>query len=619
MTRFYGHDDAPGFTPTNLRGTWDDTASLSNRAMKTTKGAQALSNRSEATATTPFDVALVRWVSDGLVNAGTIKGSVNFCMMARESNADADFVTKLHIYVTAGDTDTVRGTLLSNHAESTEWSNALSVAPQGIAAAAPVALSPVTVQAGDRIVVEMGYRSNNSHTTSRNGQIQVSGGGADATQGAAQGAAPWIDIPPPDATRFYLTRETAPITPTANGAWDDATPTTRGKLQRQKGVNTAANSLKSETSADPAYDALCTQQISGPLAAQTITGTFDLCVRANESAAGNDMFLHVHVWVTQGDTSTARGVLISDYIHSSELSTTAQGVQITQQTVSSVAVQAGDRLVVEIGYRATNTSTSSLFAQVVTGGNASTDLFNGDTDSTHPGWCEFGFAIADTETRVNWQEKWYLGGSTEDATGIPPLFRGAWDSTSGVSLETSDALRTATPAVASSTIAQSMGATTINRQRLLKVFVSPPLNAGTITTNTFHITGLTLEDNADPDIVWCLHAYLMAVDGEVRATLLNMQADATNANEFAITTATGRQSDGFTMPTQAITQDDRLVLEVGCKQLATPAANRTATIRQGGTGADAAAGDTDTSKSTWFGVLVAPGGGARSQAVWVGF
>lgn len=205
-TRWYCNSTAPGFTPTNIRGTWNNTAPMADRSLKATKGAtQQLSGTvAEATLTSPFDTLLVRWVSDALSGNGVVKGTLDFCMMARENNADADFATKVHVYVTVGDSDTVRGTLLANWAEPLiggEWTNALTVVPVGKAAVAPVAVTPVAVQAGDRIVVEMGFRSYNVHATSRTAQIQYSSSpsATDAVNGSPQGAAPWFDIP--DATR----------------------------------------------------------------------------------------------------------------------------------------------------------------------------------------------------------------------------------------------------------------------------------------------------------------------------------------------------------------------------------------------------------------------------------
>jgi hypothetical protein len=403
------------------------------------------------------------------------------------------------------------------------------------------------------------------------------------------------------ATRLYFSRTGTGISPTLQGAWDSTPSVVRGGLSRVKDTLASTTLQVAETDASPTFDVFCGQWISVPIdTAQTISGLFDLCTMSLETNADAQMVLHVHVWVTEGDTSVVRGTLLTDYIDTHELPTTEAGVAITQQTLSGVAASVGDRIVVEIGYQAQNTLTASRSGRVRHGGNAATDQSAGDTDSTHPGWCEFATTITDAEVRVDWQEKWYPGGNTQDSTIVPPLTRGAWTVTGSVSLALADALKTATPGVASAAIGLSTGATTQFLTRLLQYFVSPPLNAGTIPASTFMITGLALENAVDQDIVWCVYAYLMEPNGDVRAVLIDLGADADADNEWPITTAAGRTIDGIAVSSQAITQDDRLVLEVGGKQLGTPAAAGTITMRRGGTGADAQVGDTDTTKASWL-------------------
>lgn len=418
------------------------------------------------------------------------------------------------------------------------------------------------------------------------------------------------------ASRMYFSRVSSGVTPTQQGAWDDTAGLTRGSLSRTKDVNADAIISRAETNASATWDVLLGQWIGAPLdTAQTISGTFDMAISALESNADAEMFLHVHVWVSQGDTSTPRGTLLTDYIDTHELPTTEAGVAITQQTLSSVSASVGDRIIVEVGYQAQNSITTSRTGRVRHGSNDATDQSAGDTTNSHPGWCEFGNTITDAETRVDWQQKWYLGASSEDATAIPPLIRGGWTTTTSVTTTGADALKTTTPGAASSAVSLIMGGTT-PRTRALKIFVSPPLNAGTIPASTYHITGLVKENATDQDVVWAVHLYLMAANGDVRATLLNLQSDADADNEWP-TTEAGRQSDGFAIASQAITQDDRLVLEAGGRMISTPAANGNIQLRQGGTGADASVSDTDTTHPTWMGI-VPDATPRRTSPIWVG-
>lgn len=419
------------------------------------------------------------------------------------------------------------------------------------------------------------------------------------------------------ASRLYLTRTLQSFTPTLAGAWDQTTVTT-GSLSPQKDTNAKADVQQAETSANADHDVILTRHVSAPLTAvQTIAGTVDLMVSAFESNADADMVYHVHLWVTQGDTSTPRGTLLTDYIDTgNEWPTTQAGLAMAQQTVASVAAQVGDRIVLELGYRAQNTTTSSRTGRISHGGNSATDLTAADTDTTHPAWIEFSHDIEDNETRIDWQQKWYPGGTADNETATPPAIRGAWTTTTSAGIE---ALLPTTPGGSSAVLQLTAGGTDANRTRLLNRFVSGPLNAGTIPAGDERITGICLEAAADQDLVFCQHLYLMAKNGDVRATLLNLAADPDTDNEFPITTAAGRQSDLFAVAETTIEQDDRLVLELGFKQLGTPAASGNGTIRRGGAGADAQVGDTDTTKPTWITVGGEPVTAQRgARAVWVG-
>ena len=183
VTKLYLTNRAPGFTPTNFRGTWNDTASAVTKALDGAAvwgGASTTVAKAETSATNPFDVCLYRGVS-GPLGAQTPSGTIDMVIGILESSASADFNWKVHVYATQGDTDTVRGTLLSNYTENAgtnEWPTTGTV--KGLNAAQT--LTGVALTAGDRIVVEIGYRARNAVTTSFTGTLRY--GSADAN-GAA--------------------------------------------------------------------------------------------------------------------------------------------------------------------------------------------------------------------------------------------------------------------------------------------------------------------------------------------------------------------------------------------------------------------------------------------------
>jgi hypothetical protein len=173
---------ASDYTPSNYRGAWDDTGGFTTVSFASTPSGTAANHaRAETNASTTWDVGLVRAVAsdaDVIQSAGNLAGTVEWVFYALESSSLANFVTHVHIYVTAGDSDTVRGTVLSNFIGSSEWPDAGVGLTDG-----SQAISSVAVQVGDRVVVEYGYQAQNSSTTSRTGTTRVGGSGLDLPVG----------------------------------------------------------------------------------------------------------------------------------------------------------------------------------------------------------------------------------------------------------------------------------------------------------------------------------------------------------------------------------------------------------------------------------------------------
>lgn len=167
-TGYYG-DSPVDFTP---KGSWNATASPSNRAISPRPYGitSTTTAKSETTATNPWRVLCQMLPSDPLTAEASYSGTFDFILGLLESDAAADFYTSLHIWVSIGDTDVVRTTLLSNYSEDTtnEWPTTAA----GLALQSAQAISG-TWQLGDRVVVELGFVSRNSVTTSRTGTIRV--------------------------------------------------------------------------------------------------------------------------------------------------------------------------------------------------------------------------------------------------------------------------------------------------------------------------------------------------------------------------------------------------------------------------------------------------------------
>lgn len=195
--------------------------------------------------------------------------------------------------------------------------------------------------------------------------------------------------------RLYIQEAAAGYTPTTfHGAWDaSGSAITRAMAlypTPQEIMGEIGHSdtplLKvavSETSTNTSWDVCLLRLVSPPLAANiTLDDPISLLLFFYESLAAADFYTHVHMWVTQGDSNLERGVLVTDYIGVTEwvTDTNARFVSIAP-AITSVAAQAGDRIVIEFGYRATNASVTSYTGTVWYG--SSDGLLDGDTGLTN--------------------------------------------------------------------------------------------------------------------------------------------------------------------------------------------------------------------------------------------
>ncbi len=189
MTKLYFSRGQAGYVPATIRGGWERTTDQVTRTMFTSQdaaeiGAPVSNSSSESSASANFDVLLLRGVSAPLAADCTFSGTLNVMMAVAESLNDADFAYYLHVFVTQGDSDTVRGTLLANYADpsTNEWAQTNAT---GRALSAAQSLSSVAALTGDRIVVEIGYRAYNTTTGSRAGTIFYGGNGSDLSSGGS--------------------------------------------------------------------------------------------------------------------------------------------------------------------------------------------------------------------------------------------------------------------------------------------------------------------------------------------------------------------------------------------------------------------------------------------------
>ena len=180
MTKLYLSRGAAGFAPATIRGNWNRTSDSVTRAMHTAQdhaglGSPIANAASEASTTSGYTSLIMRAVSSPLSVDHTFGGTLNVMLAVGENSSNANLAYFLNVFVTQGDSDVVRGTLLADYAESAEW----ATTPAGRALASAQSLSSVAALAGDRIVAELGFTALNTSNLTYTGTMYSGGNGSD--------------------------------------------------------------------------------------------------------------------------------------------------------------------------------------------------------------------------------------------------------------------------------------------------------------------------------------------------------------------------------------------------------------------------------------------------------
>ena len=178
-TRFYLESTAADVDPASERGAWDLVSYTARRLSRTKTGAITSRGVAEAVATADYDILVLKLVSEPITTAQTISGTLNWVLGARETNAALNAHWHVHVYVLRG-SDTLVGTLYADYTEplgTNEW----SATAQGWGPTGAITLTPVAIQADDRIVIEAGFVARNTTATSYTGRLWYGGTGADLT------------------------------------------------------------------------------------------------------------------------------------------------------------------------------------------------------------------------------------------------------------------------------------------------------------------------------------------------------------------------------------------------------------------------------------------------------
>ena len=202
-------------------------------------------------------------------------------------------------------------------------------------------------------------------------------------------------------TRFYLPSQgDAGAAPAFDGAWHLVGEAARRRMFVAPLGSAMATATVGETEATP-VNILCRQFVSDPIQAQTVGGTLKGQIRAQKT--GSPSYTRLVARVVSGDGSAVRGTLLAMQTgpNVQSISTTMKNREIPEGWASpgialaDVNALAGDRIALEVGLFADNTSKTLKQFLFSFGDDAASDLPEDETTTAalNP-WIELSGTIA---------------------------------------------------------------------------------------------------------------------------------------------------------------------------------------------------------------------------------
>lgn len=192
-------------------------------------------------------------------------------------------------------------------------------------------------------------------------------------------------------TSLYLpsTSATPAISPTPDAGWEKTSDNERILASKATTASAMTTVTAIKDVNNTAYDILRLQYIYGPLAAQTISGEVLGVMRVQESNGAADASTQMGIKVVSNDGSSVRGtaLALSDDALAVEVSSLGLTSRFLPQgnnseALTTVEAEAGDYLVIEIGMRGREASTTSRTFSWRIGDAAASDLSYNQTGTT---------------------------------------------------------------------------------------------------------------------------------------------------------------------------------------------------------------------------------------------
>lgn len=182
-------------------------------------------------------------------------------------------------------------------------------------------------------------------------------------------------------TTFYLSASLVPgPSPAFQAAWNVTTGGARRMMKPVKDASTIASVTSGQTGAAAVRKVLIRQFVSEPLAAQTLNGTLTGQIRFNMSSVTSvtgQGFVYFRIINADGTVASEVGTMTT-----TDLTTTLTNRTLIALTLSSVAVTAGQRFAIDVGWNFATGSTTTITATGSFGSSSATDLAVDNTTTT---------------------------------------------------------------------------------------------------------------------------------------------------------------------------------------------------------------------------------------------
>lgn len=199
------------------------------------------------------------------------------------------------------------------------------------------------------------------------------------------------------ATRLYFHNIISPVSPAYSSAWETVPGSTISRNYCSPAKQNSASNVEMSAGAWTSVagvDCLVRQFIGPRLEAQTISGTVKGQFRWKENNLDADYCVALLLKIVSADGQTTRGTLLSSFPASlqSEFATTGTNRKSPPggTALTDVVCQAGDRLVIELGFRLFNPHGLYRTGSCYLNDTHGTDLPEDETTTTdYASWLEF--------------------------------------------------------------------------------------------------------------------------------------------------------------------------------------------------------------------------------------